>query len=331
MSHFTVLVIGENPEKQLAPFQENNMNDCPEEHLQFNDVTEEELKNYNEDGCDMVKSPAGELFYEWDEKFKVWDPENPFDSKKVIPEDYTRVEVKHKDRYKTFDEYMKDYCDREKDPKTGKYGYWENPNAKWDWYSLGGRWTGFFRKKLSAKVAAVGKPGLMTEPAREGYADQLKKKDIDFEYMRNEKANDAAQEYDYAMEILQQLPVNETWESIRKNGDTSKMDELRDKYWSQERCKAWTEASRKDRQNWPFGFNTSPDDFVMSKEKYVDNARKQAITTHAVIKDGKWYERGSMGWWAVVIDENDNWGEEFHKLLDSISEDTMLSVYDCHI
>ena len=40
MSHFTVMVIGDNPEEQLAPYQENNMGDCPQEYLEFNDLTE---------------------------------------------------------------------------------------------------------------------------------------------------------------------------------------------------------------------------------------------------------------------------------------------------
>jgi hypothetical protein len=38
-----------------------------------------------------------------------------------------------------------------------------------------------------------------------------------------------------------------------------------------------------------------------------------------------------MGWWACVSDEKDNWSEEFAKLLDEIPDDTLLSVYDCHI
>ena len=46
MSHFCVLVIGNDPEKQLAPYQENNMGNCPKEYLDFNNVEDEERKNY---------------------------------------------------------------------------------------------------------------------------------------------------------------------------------------------------------------------------------------------------------------------------------------------
>lgn len=33
------------------------------------------------------------------------------------------------------------------DQTTGKRGYWTNPNAKWDWYSTGGRWSGLLKLK----------------------------------------------------------------------------------------------------------------------------------------------------------------------------------------
>ena len=42
--HFTVAVFSkpdQNFEDLLAPFQENNMGDCPEEYLEFIDMTED--------------------------------------------------------------------------------------------------------------------------------------------------------------------------------------------------------------------------------------------------------------------------------------------------
>lgn len=51
------------------------------------------------------------------------------------------------------------------------------------------------------------------------------------------------------------------------------------------------------------------------------------------VKEGKWYEKGEMGWFGSVHDEmsDELWYSEFAKLLDGVSEDTILSVYDCHI
>lgn len=56
-----------------------------------------------------------------------------------------------------------------------------------------------------------------------------------------------------------------------------------------------------------------------------------AVTSFALLWDGKWYERGEMGWFASVSNENDNWAEDFKKLYDTIPGDKWLTVVDCHI
>lgn len=66
MSHFCVVVFAKDEHEAvrlMAPYQENNMGDCPRQFLKF----------FEDDDCDF-------------------------------------------------------------DPETGKRGYWENPNAKWDYY-----------------------------------------------------------------------------------------------------------------------------------------------------------------------------------------------------
>lgn len=64
-----------------------------------------------------------------------------------------------------------------------------------------------------------------------------------------------------------------------------------------------------------------------------DISNVEEISAFAVVKDWKWYERGKMGWFAVVSDEKDKdaWGEEVKQLLASLPPDTLLTVYDCHI
>ena len=58
-----------------------------------------------------------------------------------------------------------------------------------------------------------------------------------------------------------------------------------------------------------------------------------ALTTYAVLKDGKWYERGQMGWFGISSNEKDpeEWSSNFYKLIDSLPEDTRLTIVDCHI
>jgi hypothetical protein len=48
---------------------------------------------------------------------------------------------------------------------------------------------------------------------------------------------------------------------------------------------------------------------------------------------GKWYEKGSMGWFGCVIGEKDQaeWNAEFNRMFDSLPDDALLTAVDCHI
>jgi hypothetical protein len=69
----------------------------------------------------------------------------------------------------------------------------------------------------------------------------------------------------------------------------------------------------------------------ISEEDFIKE--QSSISTFAVLKDGEWYERGSMGWWGCVSDEKerDKWYEEFEKLFTDLPADTRISIVDCHI
>ena len=69
----------------------------------------------------------------------------------------------------------------------------------------------------------------------------------------------------------------------------------------------------------------------MDRKAYYKFRGEQAVTTFAVLKDGKWMQRGSMGWWGMVSDEKDNWYEEFTDILSSIPDNKHITIVDCHI
>ena len=48
---------------------------------------------------------------------------------------------------------------------------------------------------------------------------------------------------------------------------------------------------------------------------------------------GDWHESASMGWWAITTNEKDenDWINEFKDYLDTVSEDTFVTVIDFHI
>lgn len=369
MSHFTVLVIGENPENQLAPYHEFECTGEVDQYVQTIDRTDEARQAYMESTESMLRGPTGELVEEWDDSFyreptpeeksKIvgtgnngelsWTSRDWKDGKgyraKIhhIPEGWTKEKVPTQ-ATESFSEFVEGYYGWKTVPfgqkpdleEVHKFGWVEldadgnvtkcfdrtNPNKKWDWYTLGGRWTGFFKVKAGGK-AVIGRPGVFGEKAEKGHADQLRKGDIDIEGMRADAENKAAVLYDRVHSVIAGRDWM-MWEEVRNSYDPD-FAKAREVYNEQEVIKDVMRTL-----NDPF---LELEHFKMSREDYLSRARTKCLQTFAVVKDGKWYERGTMGWWGTVSDEKSDmeWSRQFYALLDSLPDDTMLSVYDCHI
>ena len=184
MSHFIGLVFlrpDADLEETLAPFNEQD-----EEYMEFVDKTDEVKADYEnlpescplrgkytkeEDETDLINKIWDEapdtLTPEQEKAF--WKPYNkknyptPTDIAKdkgydIEPDETKRDGVRFvhrweasweyepsKEKYPTIDKFAKDYHGYRK--VNGRYGYMSNPNAKYDWYSEGGRWNGYLTNK----------------------------------------------------------------------------------------------------------------------------------------------------------------------------------------
>ena len=99
MSHYSVAVIvnklDENEvDKMLAPYQENNMEDCPRKYLTFNSITKEYKLIYEKKSKTMVLINDDKPVSEFDDMFKKeiikegnWYPTTTYE----IPEKYRKV------------------------------------------------------------------------------------------------------------------------------------------------------------------------------------------------------------------------------------------------
>lgn len=342
MSHFLVLVVGKDAELQLAPYQENNMSDCPKKYLEFIDKEDELLEEYQTGTRTMVKLGDGSFVSPWDDRFK--NPKaHPLglgeEPERIIPDHLHEEEVPFSALYASFEEFVEDYHGYEKDPEKERYGYWANPDAKWDWYMLGGRWAGYFKLK-NGSLGQAGQPGIMTAPARKGYSDSALVRNIDFEGMRSEAGDRAKESYERLERLLGgAIPkLDLLWQDLIEGEAYKEMpiEKKRALYHNQPAKLAVVEARKREdlgEEDKSALAWVDLEEYQCPKDEYVQRARNSAVTTFAVIMDGKWYERGSMGWWGIVSDQKevDQWNEEFHKLLDGLPEDTLISVYDCHI
>jgi hypothetical protein len=304
MSHFTVLVVGDDFEKQLAPFHEFECTGENDEFVQDVDVTEElRAAMTREENPETLEEALG--YYGLEDK--VVDDESKVEK--------VGDECAHKYGYAIVkDGVLVKAVDR------------TNPNRKWDWYQVGGRWSGMLKIKPGA-TGTLGDRSLLDRgpDLRAGRADSLRKGAIDFEAMRKEAADEAVAKYDAFHAVLKGRPIPQ-FEEFRRDYPND-IEGARKAYWDDPTVKDLQEG-----KVMPFRGDAKAL-YGMTREEKIAQARASAGVTFAVLKDGTWYERGDMGWWGMVADEKDTntWNTEFAKLIDGLPDDTLLTVVDCHI
>lgn len=168
--HFTVGVIHELGEMvdMLEVYNEYDRHT-------FNNMEEELAGKYTEETKLMLKDKEGLLHHPW--KFTE-------EERKQMEE----VTATMDEMYKSKEDFFQDYYGLEKDDD-GVYGYWYNPQAKWDWYEVGGRWQGSLLVKNDVSDYAEGSEGVVHNrkpgPVIDGYmwVDGAFLKDIEWEKM----------------------------------------------------------------------------------------------------------------------------------------------------
>lgn len=367
MSHFTVLVIGDDVEKLLAPYHEFECTGQDDEFVQDVDRTEEALAKFEEATITMIRKPDGSLTSPYNEEgnykpqFSELDPEFPNTAtrrKLCLPYGCEKVEALAKDHESPL-KWIGDYYGWHVLSRGGvrggchKFGFIEvdgnqkilrcidrtNPNAKWDWYQIGGRWSGYFKTKFGVDGKLGERSLLMSDepPVKAGRADQCRKADIDILGMRDEAEAKAKASWAIMEKLVGDMTGFETWEEVTARYGNN-WDAARNFYHGQpqrvkmkEAAASKVEFSQKEKDFLVWG---ELDPFAhVTREQYLQTARDGALVTFAVIKDSQWYERGEMGWWACVAGEKkrDDWHKEFSALIDGLPDDAVLTVVDCHI
>jgi hypothetical protein len=335
MSHFTVLVAlkeatEEALEAALQPFHEYECTGTKDEHVVFVDHHDEVKSDWETETNKAYRSPNGDVYGGHEEIF--YREPSPEEAKKVgsfagtgcgggimwssrdwcdgrgyrakvrfIPEGFEEFQRPVQDQYKTIELFASEWHGYS-EIENGRIGCYTNPNAQWDWWSVGGRWSNFLSLKDGTK------------------ADDAKKADIDFDGMRQEEADKAAKTYDQVAAITNGRGWT-SWEQARDDRDD--IDDARKFYNGQQVI-----IDIKEKFDHPF---MDKDVFLQSREDYVDSMKRKAITTFATLVDGKWAAKGEMGWWACVSDEVSDWPTDFQRIIDSVPDDHHLVVVDCHI
>lgn len=350
MSHFSVLVVTDDDTRDtlaaaLQPFHEYECTGIDDEYVVDVDVTEEVMAEWRRaDGATGLRLADGAIHNRFDDKFyveKPRDPDDPFSSQFEfqMPEGAEEITLSEEELAKhtggTLAQFAEDWngaFERE-----GKFFKRTNPNAKWDWWSIGGRYQGMLQVKPGVDDYGVGRPGLMGSTSERGGVDSCRVGDLDLARMKAQAVAERRSAWDETIAKAREVGMDHTAVQI---------DELRRAYYRKRRAEIeeWTSDPSQDRREhfrvfmgemFPLGdvfdgfFRSRTTDEDIEIEDWI--AAAPPFATFAVLMDGRWYQRGEMGWWGIVSDENDNWLSHFEDLFKSLKPEQWVTVVDCHI
>lgn len=218
-------------------------------------------------------------------------------------------------RYKTLAEYL-EFLGYPYNEKYGAYGYMTNPNAKWDWFQIGGRFPYAFLVKEDCTETVHGDYSFMLEPtdddgAPSGYkwVTGARKRDIEWEQMRRLRLQAAEQRYNRYRDwfITGIEPQHKSFFAVR----------------TEEGILGWSEKLYvKDETLEEYMLRTG-----------INPEIKYPYETYAVVTDEEWIGSGDMGWWGLSSNEMDKptWYQALDKYIDSLPDTHLLVSIDCHI
>lgn len=246
MSHFSVIVLGDNVKEQLQPYHEYECTGIEDQYVVDVDRTDEAKADYEKYGSNF---DSFEQYVEYEYGTAVVDG---------------RVLIK------------------------------TNPNAKWDWWVVGGRWSGWLGK------------------------DEGVRSDFDFEQLRNKAALEASADYQ-RLRPKEIEPPSIGWVEWRENSPDI---ETARRTWREHPFN----AAVREVDVW-----AEYESLFVDEATYVNKARQSAVVPFAMVTEGQWSAKGDMGWFAHVSNERTDWPDFVNQFLDDMTADMKLTVVDCHI
>lgn len=302
----------------LAPYQESPEDDC---FLTFQDCTQECQEKYQERTIDFVQFPDGSVCSIYDSKFdgKYMVKDGKIYSKpKVFLDDPVETEGSKalillpqqliKEHY-SFEEYCSDFCGYKLE--NGRWGYWHNPNAKWDWWAVGGRWSGSMLAKQDLEDALYPREHSDDLKSLGDYRpiDGAFKKDIAFMKMLELEKESAAVRFFKLEKAFEQ-------------NDTSDLGPLT--VIKEDGIYSWGDLA--------YQAGETLDEFL--HRKGLDEDSTGGFYPYAVVDlEGDWHSEGDMGWFGLSSNDKPetDWHTEVQQFIDSLDDDDYLICVDCHI
>jgi hypothetical protein len=268
MSHYVVLVLGNSKndyETILAPYDEN----VPDDDTHIDRTREEIHKEFMDCQGSIIaeNKPKSELT------------------------DFEKLTLALK---KENTNWVDQWCGQRLDDEGNTLSNY-NRNSKWDWYEVGGRWSGLLTLKPSEK-GLLGNKSWCNEKSEipENCFDQAYNRQIDWD----------------AMNAQERVHAGVTWDEIFET--------------SPDKCHYRPEYLEELRKIHL--------EFYGTKEEYIK--RRGFWTPYAVVTKDEWVAPGEMMMFGMSSDETKDRDEYCKKFVDLIKKqkpNTVVTVIDCHI
>lgn len=309
----------------LAPYEE-----CPNDpdYLEFVDMEESARLEYLTQTMLCVKMPDGRILPAYSGVFSVlYEIYDGKVYKRRFGHLHHRKRTKKAKRIKLVDcplrkqfpnlkDYMEDYCGYQYSEEEGAYGYYYNPDAKWDWYEIGGRWPYRFLVKSDCPSALPGSRSLLlddqyTRLAPEGY-----------------RWVSIARKGDIQWDLMKRLALKETFSAYKNY-----------KHWFREGAlpadtPPFLQITEAGILDWGTLVYRKDD----TLEKYLHRAGlsredQYAFDTYALLGNTGWEGSGDMGWFGISSNstEEREWQDKIQAFLANLDDTVFLVSVDCHI
>ena len=221
----------------------------------------------------------------------------------------------------------------------GQIGYnaFYNPDGKWDWYVVGGRWSGFLPLKVGAGAIAFPRNTYPMDgaPLPEQRADSALKGDIDWEgarFVAAQRANDAFNTWVQLLAEHGKPQLEWNSEIANRLSAEGKLEEYREQYRSDPWVIAAREAFPSDQYGWMYDPREEFEGHTMLS--YVEQERISALSCYATItRDEGWIAPGDMGWFGMSSEtRNDRYAyaKKVYDIIENLADDTPITIVDCH-
>lgn len=182
--------------------------------------------------------------------------------------------------------------------------YETNPDSKWDWWVIGGRWRGCMHN-------AFGTPVDREQLVRMDFEDQAKLREVD-----------CKAKYRMVQGVISGRDWL-TWAECKEKFNDD-IGEAREFYHGQDVMKDLGEKNVLE-------FFEEREDYKLSEDEYVDKRKWEEVTPYALVMNGEWHQKGDVGWWGLSSNEDDDWDQKFLDLIKQAPAKHYVTMVDCHI